>query len=298
MTDPNQPTLDDLITMLGSSEPRVRQRAYDLIGQRHDPQTIAALAAFVDDPNPQRRLWAAIALSEAIPNGAGVAPLLAFLDDPDKEVRYTAAASIPLDADGLAALMSLIHDPTHPLTTRTAAIYGLYRFEAFKAQVWPLLADLIRDVEVEMRASAIDSLGFLRLPEAVPALLEALADESAQVRWLAASALGRLMPEARAVWPLLDCLHDTDADVRYYAAQALGLSDDPQVIPHLMVACDDDAIAVRRGAAWAISEVGGRAELAWLMRLLHKTESGIDHDLLLAIPRMQQRLDALPSRGE
>ena len=73
-----------------------------------------------------------------------------------------------------------------------------------------------------MRRAAADALGKVG-PAAVPALIEALRDNSSYVRWAAVAVLGEMSTTAAdAVPPLIEALRGDDKDVRWAAVGALG----------------------------------------------------------------------------
>jgi HEAT repeat protein len=107
---------------------------------------------------------------------------------------------------------------------------------------------------------------------AVPALIEPLADDDAEVRIEAAYALIHLAGDAQAALdPLIAALqHDTDPTVRRYAAMALGrLGPAGQpAIPALAEALKDGHAPVRAEAADALGRLGTRVETETVVNLL------------------------------
>ncbi len=91
--------------------------------------------------------------------------------------------------------------------------------ELGKEDLTPLIR-AIRKKNRNIRLGIIEAFGRIRDPTTVPLLIEALSDQSPEVRWEAALALGEI-GEAGAVSALVTALHDTDRYVRYGAAQAL-----------------------------------------------------------------------------
>ena len=84
------------------------------------------------------------------------------------------------------------------------------------------LSEALHSSDPSVRLDAIGSLGCLgcKARRAVPALLDALKDDSVAVRKQAALALGEIGSRA-SIWALRDALHDEDARVRRCAALAL-----------------------------------------------------------------------------
>ena len=111
--------------------------------------------------------------------------------------------------------------------------------------------------------------------DAVPALIDALKDEDAQVRWRAAEALGAI--RQASVPALMTALKDEQAEVRWRAADALGMmgSAAKDAVPSLVEALHDESWLVRERAAHALGEIGPEAEAA--VPALVEARSGDQH---------------------
>lgn len=109
-----------------------------------------------------------------------------------------------------------------------------------------LVADLASDSGVT-RICAREKLIEIGGP-AVPALIDALDDPKAHVRWEAAKTLGKIADPA-ATSPLVARLEDQDGDVRWVASMAL-VNLGPAVLPCLARALlrQDDTEWLREGA--------------------------------------------------
>src|SRR5207253_2134812 len=93
---------------------------------------------------------------------------------------------------------------------------------------------------------------------ALPALQQALGDESAVVRLQAVSALGQIGPAASVVAPrLIALLQDADETVRCQAAEALGLIHAPEKTEHE----SPDADATPRPRLGPLAKVAALVEL-------------------------------------
>ncbi len=107
----------------------------------------------------------------------------------------------------------------------------------------------------------------------VPIFLEALNDDSFEVRTAAAIALGKTKDE-RAAEPLRRALFkDTHKDVRDSALLALGMLGGDENLPFLVEFLNDKQQATRRRsfAAFGLGMVGGDDSTAMLLRFLGKT---------------------------
>jgi len=90
------------------------------------------------------------------------------------------------------------------------------------------------------RASFVCLMGDLQIEPAVGMLIKALQDEDANVRRLAASALGKIGNDA-VVPDLIECLDDDKPQVRQYAIKALGTLADTRAIEPLRCVANDEA---------------------------------------------------------
>lgn len=105
-----------------------------------------------------------------------------------------------------------------------------------------------------IRREAARSLGEVKDPEAVPALIEALQDRDVRVRQDAAWALGEIQ-DARALPCLCEALQRWDKDVRRTAAVALGEIGDRHAITALIAVLLDNDGALRLNAAQALGKI-------------------------------------------
>ena len=112
------------------------------------------------------------------------------------------------------------------------------------------------------RLAVIGSAAAEASPKVVPALVAALGDADAGVRWAAAGVLGRIGPAAaeaspKVVLALVAALGDADAYVRQAAAEALGRigSAATEAVPALVAALRDANAYVRRGAAAVLKRI-------------------------------------------
>lgn len=126
------------------------------------------------------------------------------------------------------------------------------------------LIEKLTDSDFRVRHDAADAL--LKIGyAAVPALSEALQDQSKQVRWYAASTLGEIGAEAKAAVPqLIVTLQDEDEYVRRIAAYALGKIgvEAALAVPYLIATLQDGDRNLRSVAAYALGKIGAEASAA------------------------------------
>jgi HEAT repeat protein len=164
----------------------------------------------------------------------------------------------------------------------------------------------LKSADAETRLRAAEELGESANRGAVPALIEALVDESREVGRAAAESLARIVHPAAAeplvkalhalasspgavkggpeefralaiaianqgkpsVAPLLRLLDVPEKDARLWSAHALGRIGDPESVPPLARLLDDKRSDVRREAALALGQTRGGAAVEPLVRAL------------------------------
>jgi HEAT repeat protein len=186
-----------------------------------DPATREALLEARDDPEPEVRLRAGIALG---PEGRDVLRAIAGSKGIDDDTKSTAVAALEADltADEAAGLLRNAVGARHLATAKACMI----------------------------------ALGRRGGPGAVQALASMLADEAEELGGAAARALA-LTGEAAAESPLLRALAEAPHDARLAAATALGRVGTAAAVAPLREAEESDA-GMRRAARQAIAEIQAR----------------------------------------
>lgn len=128
-------------------------------------------------------------------------------------------------------LLRLLTDPNQ----RIRAAAAQYLAEAGLVQsVQPLLKLLTEDKENQVRIAAVYALGLLGAREALETILEILKNknEDSGLRGSAAEALADI-GDTRAIDPLMEALSDESVEVRFWSVFALGELGDASVLPAL-----------------------------------------------------------------
>ncbi len=132
----------------------------------------------------------------------------------------------------------------------------------------PTLARYVGDAESVVAGAAVQALGQIGDPAALPALGGALRGHSdSWVRRRAIKAVARI-DSAETVPLLIEALTMPDAAVRAEAAEALGERADPRAVPPLMAALSDSDPDVGYRAAWALGEMGDPRAVGPLIQAL------------------------------
>ena len=141
------------------------------------------------------------------------------------------------------------------------------------------------DQNRSVRKDAMSSMKRIGQP-AVPALVKALRDNDALVRYSAARLLGRVR-EATALPALIEALQDKNAPVRGVAARALGSIGHPDAIPVLIEASKDEKPTVRAASAAALGMIRDPAAVPALTEALKREDGWVRHEFARALRNIE-----------
>jgi HEAT repeat protein len=179
--------------------------------------------------------------------------LIAALNDPDEDVRTVAARGLAAVGDprAISPLARALADPSRWTLSLVAE-----NLMAMGPDVVPPLLNLLSHEEHNVRVSVVRILGEIRDPAATPSLVAILlSEESLNMRAQAAAALGRLGgPVAENA--LLVAIDDPEWEVRAQAAKALGRIGNPSFAHVLARAMPDVNWWVRVNCAEALVRLG------------------------------------------
>lgn len=288
---------DDVVRNLRHPDPRTRLSAIHLLRDAKYPEAIAPLAALVNDPVDEIQLEAIAAeLSfflerdmkskrmvgfvlekrrSGLARGAFelgpyavwprpappelVTALLQAVDDENDRVRSEAiyAAGVigraPLTADQVARLTKALdhYDPA----IRAAAARVIGRLEI--AEAADALIKAVNDSQAEVRYASIRALGAIGAKTAVTALTEQFAYyKKGEGAWSALEALARI-GAAESVPQFRERLQDKDPYMRRAAMEGIGRAGDAQSIEALeRAATADESAMVRLAAVFALQKQG------------------------------------------
>ncbi len=227
-----------------------RVEGAEKLGRMMSRQPLPDLVRLMQDPIPEVRIRAAKALG-SIGGLEAVASLLGALRDTN---RWSALRIADILAGlGQAAVQPLLQEfPRLPPLARVPAIDILGRLRSPEAV--PLLVSLLSDADENARARAAHSLGVVGDPRAAPELVRALEDPAWPVRAMAAKALGMLAGTA-GIRALEAALADREWWVRSNAADALRQKGEPGHRALVRLLDGPDAYAAQK-AAWMLQEAG------------------------------------------
>jgi HEAT repeat protein len=199
--------VEPLMTALRDKEPQVRAAAAVALGRQpsaKDQGAIDPLLAALKDQVAEVRAPAARALGR-MRDGRALDPLLAALKDPDASVRAAAAAALGgiTDPRALDAAIAALKEDPDP-RVRSGAAKGLGEMKDPGA-VEPLAARLREEKIASVRGAIAEALYKVPDARALDAYVALLADEFWMVRERAAVTLG-LLKDPRAVPALVAAL--------------------------------------------------------------------------------------------
>lgn len=174
----------------------------------------------------------------------------------DQRVRIIVSLGVLGDPSVCDALARLLQDENAEV--RQCAMNALGRLSDPRA-VPPLLNILgSSDHTIHDRVAAAEALAAIRSADAVPGLIECLdVQRGGMVHRRIVHALGRTGGE-EALWAVVDVLqHCHDSATRQEAAHALGLIDDMRALLYLAEALDDPSADVRYACIQAIQHFQG-----------------------------------------
>jgi len=178
--------------------------------------------------------------------------LEAFTSGDDERAEQAALALIRMGHEALPLVRDLLSSPD--VDSRWWATRTIGQIDS--AETLTALADQCADPDPDVRACAIFALGTFRerASEAVPVLIEKLADSSVYVGQMAADSLARIGRPATPA--LIEALKDDSPTVRGRAARALSHLTDESSIPALITSLDDESPIVEYYADMALQKMG------------------------------------------
>ncbi|RPJ53886.1 MAG: HEAT repeat domain-containing protein [Methanobacteriota archaeon] len=261
-----------------SSDPAVRKRAAEALGELREYKAGDALIAALGKEDPARKKAAEALGSIAYPRAIG--PLLKLLRDSDDGMRVIAIVSLGRLGDQKATgpLIAMLRDKNRSI--REAAAESLQRIGTPAVES---LCQALNDENVHVRANAIVVLGKIGDRRATESLCRTLAADRELARY-AAEALGDLRDTA-ALEPLIQALKQCEGAARAKAAEALGKMGSRRAVESLILALDTD-IEAGAAAAEALGRIGDPRAVRHLESALRADREEIRHQAERALEAM------------
>jgi HEAT repeat protein len=246
--------IPNLSAALQDRDDYVREASIDALAAFKSQAPVELIVQCLKDESSDVRRAAACALPE-IGTPEAFHALVSALTDPNQEVRYRAASGLR-EAHDPAVIPALTERIQHEeaMSVRCLIAEALCR-TADRAAV-PGLLQAIQDESVDVRSKGRPGLVEFGGPEAIRALLEIIRGPRAPSRLGAPETLAKFKDKDPAiVAALLAVLHDPEESVRVAGADALGEIADPATVPALIEALQDPDEWVRYYAAKALGVI-------------------------------------------
>lgn len=205
-----------LVEAIHHPDKNIRGQAVITLGNLGLSSLDALLGIVGKDPDFNVRediTWALVRMADG-----AFQPLVSLLTDTDAGVRHHAAHTLSKIGDlrAVPALIGALEDPEPAVVSKIAFTLGVFR----DVRAIPPLVRLLDHSDREVQTTVVAALERFGA-DAVPQVLVALADPSAQVRELAADILGVIGTRAN-ITRLASALHDDSWHVRFAVVTALG----------------------------------------------------------------------------
>ena len=261
------------------------------IGEPAAKRGLPALIQALTDEHYMVRSYAARALDDM--GSASVRAVPALIErlnnDKDGKVINDVARTLgrigPAAKDAVPALIKLAQKNRSDryLPTIVLAVFQIDQTAFYQIEL-PTQKLVLMMVKEFMRFNYGSALQVVDDRTMVSVLIEALGDEDSLVRYIAASALGRMDPTAQTAVPALTAaLNDTFDDVRYYAAIALGEIRENVPLQALIAVLRDVDSDVARQAAKALGKIRDPAAVPALIETLVNEGQAIDLTVAAAL---------------
>ncbi|NQU11028.1 HEAT repeat domain-containing protein [bacterium] len=275
------PQVPAVIEALDDPDPDVRRTAAVALSVLRPASAVNDLSSRADDDNPHVRAATARAMGE-LGDRAAVPKLVGLLRDENGYVRGAAAQALGKlgDRSAVAPLIAILSGPQPtPGTLHEGLVIG---------DTTRLLPDLAQLKLLEEKIQVVRALGDLRAPEAVDPLVEhGLNAEDAGLRAESAVAIGKI-GESRAMIPLQEAVRP------YY--QEVGGTDEPEQarvidspIPEAVRQIREREARVRASVAWALGQLGDTSVVPTLSRSANDENSMVRDAAMEALAKIGER---------
>lgn len=258
----DDPSLNEIIDGLSDRRTAIRSKALEILGTLKVPKTLPVVLGRLKDTDPGVRLNALRTLG-LYEQGETLAAVVPVLNDESIDVRREAVRLLGKFRDS-RAVPSLIKLLKNDAFIRISVRESLLKIG--EPSVEPLITLLAEEnVNPLAREEAVEVLGELKDPRAIPPLLHSLESTDRWEQRNAVEALCRVGVDA--VEQLLVAAKDANPVLRRNAVEVLGKLRTASAISVLSESLADPDSIVRTQAAWALGELGDKSVMDSLAKL-------------------------------
>jgi HEAT repeat protein len=246
-----------LVAALKDAEPSVRASALTSAVYCHRPSCYPAVMRLTSDPDENVRSKAVTAAGGLFDPRAVPVLLKILKEDASTVVRAAAARALGLSKDP-SVIPALLRAMADDVDVKSSAVTSLGRLRAHEAT--PLITACLASDNENLRAMSAYALRSLGRRSAIPHLLKALRKEDPKLApnksaQAITHSLGQLQAHFAAE-EIARFVQSPDMLVRSSAVRALGRIGTEEVVPALAIALDDENSEVRRAAARHLENIG------------------------------------------
>jgi HEAT repeat protein len=304
--------VDALVDALDDPEPDVRSAIVWALGKCKDSRTTETLIGCLADHHAGVRASAARAL-RMLEDKRSSEPLVRALADPSELVRLYAAMTLSCvgDLNALGALKLAAHDTS--AMVRRASLEALVELDTSTcveeataalddadpdvrlmaefalgrsgdARAAPLLAEIAKGSDEELRRRAVEALTFVSAATATDLLKSLVDDRNPEICEIAARSLSERVPGTIDRW--LDDLQRSDKSRRLTAIAVLSHTKDVRAVDPILGLLQHPEAEVRERAVTALSWIGDPRAIDGVHDLLQDLDPDVRDAAVLALGRL------------
>ena len=288
---------DDVVRNLRNPDPKIRLSAIQLLREAKYPEAVAPIAPLVADPVDEVQIQAIAAeLSFFLEQDVKSKRMVGFLIEKRESTLGQSAFELgpyvvwprTVPPALVASLLQAVDDDNAKVRLDAMYAFGVIAQPPLPAEHVERLKKALDHYDPAVRTAAARVIGRLRVPGTGEALLKAVNDSQADVRYAAMRALGMIKDETavaalteqlafykkgEGAWSALDALAhiaskssipvfrqrmaDKDPYIRRAAIEGIGRTGDTESIDKLeLIANTDDAAMVRLATVYALQRFG------------------------------------------
>ena len=213
------------------------------------------------------------------PDLGGESAILAEFDNAARSDQFTIALqkSLRCRDNVVPAMLDRLESDDVALSKKAAIALGYLR----SPQALQPLIEAIKNPNRQIHWQAAAALSWIGSAEAINSLIQLLHHPSIQVQTAVAKALGRA--SLPAVSPLVDALKNSDDMVKVHAAHSLGQISSPLAVTTLIQALANHSKSVRFEAAWALGQIKSPLSASSLANLLTDNDISVQSQAVQAL---------------
>ncbi len=291
LSDMGDSGLEALTALLTHEDNEIRLHAVKAMGSLISPESIDLLLPLLQDHDRDVR-------KECIQSIAEMGPQVfstlfdSIIDDDSLLLDSIFMVFCSMGPDAADFLAGRLEGAAAEIRRRIVRVLGIIK----SPHTVDILTGLLKDADANVKDIAAWALGETGDHRAIPSLIESIQDSSMGKNFsLAAWALGKLYAY-ESIDPLIGLLKSSEPAVRWKAALALGLLKDPRSTAALIECLKDPDPEVKRRVISSLGDSGDTASIQPLKELLLTEDVTFQSAVKEAIKRLKSGASGKPDR--